>query len=320
MSLIDGFIERAKAAKKRIVLPEGEDERMVQAAIILAGEGIAQPILIGPEDKVKELAGGASLDGITIVQPDGSPNLEKYAEAYAAKRGKKVGIARRMVARDLVFGSMMVGEGDADAMVAGVANATANVISAAALALGFAEGISQASSFFIMVMPDGTPYIFADCAVVIDPSAQELAEIAVVTADNAKKLLDMDPKVGMLSFSTHGSANHAMVDKVREATEIAKKMRPNYTIDGELQLDSAIVEGVAKKKCPDSPLKGAANVLVFPDLNSGNIGYKLTQRLAKAAAVGPIMQGFAAPVNDLSRGASVDDIVAVSAIASLQCG
>lgn len=318
MSLTQQFIDKAKKLQKRIVLPEGSDERMVLAAVKLAAEGIAKPILIGKEDEVKKLAAGASLDGVTIASPATSPDLDRYAQAYADARGKKLGIAKRLVQKDLFFGAMMVSTGDADAMVAGVANATAAVISAAALSCGFKEGISQPSSFFIMVLPDGRPLVFADCAVVIDPNAQELAEIAVVTAENAKKLLGIAPKVAMLSFSTKGSASHDHVTKVREATEIARKMAPQLEIDGELQLDSAIVESVAKKKCPGSPLAGKANVLVFPDLNSGNIGYKLTQRLAGAAAIGPIMQGFKNPVNDLSRGATVEDIVAVSAIASLQ--
>ncbi len=320
MSLIDQFLEKARKAQKRIVLPESEDERMVQAASRLASEKIARPILLGKKEEIEQAASGVSLEGVEIIDPAESPELSRYAEAYAKKRGKKVSLAQRMVKKPLVFGSMMAAEGDADAMVAGVSNATAQVISAAALATGFKEGISQASSFFLMVIP-GDPervLVFADCAVVIDPSPRELAEIAVVTASNAHKLLDIEPRVAMLSFSTNGSATHAHVDKVKEATAIAKEMAPDLKVDGELQLDSAIVESVAQKKCPDSPLKGDANVLIFPDLNSGNIGYKLTQRLANAKAIGPIMQGFAAPVNDLSRGASVDDIIAVSAIAALQ--
>ena len=318
MSLIETFISRAKQAPKRIVLPEGNDERIVKAAIRLAKEGIAKPILLGTAEEISALAGGESLDGIEIIEPKTSEKMDSYAKAYAVSRDQSEGIAKRLVKKPLFFGGMMVAQGDADAMVAGVVNSTANVISAAGLTIGYEEGISQASSYFVMVLPDERVLVFADSAVLIAPSARELAEIAVVTAKNAKALLDMEPKVAMLSFSTYGSAQHAEVDKVKEATAIAKEMAPEITIDGELQLDSAIVEGVAKKKCPDSPLGGKANVLVFPDLNSGNIGYKLVQRLANAAAIGPILQGFAKPVNDLSRGASTDDVVAVAAISSLQ--
>ncbi|MBX3727662.1 MAG: phosphate acetyltransferase [Candidatus Sumerlaeia bacterium] len=320
MSLIEQFIQRAKQAPKRVVLPEGDDERMIQAAVRLVAEGIAKPIVLGAEEEVRALAGGASLAGVTIVDPAKDSRIGAYSAAYAKNRGVAEGLAGRMVKRPLYFGGMMVAEGDADAMVAGVAKATAQVISAAALTVGFSEGVSQASSYFVMVLPDGKVLVFADCAVVVDPNARELAEIAVTTARNAKKLLDVEPRVAMLSFSTKGSAQHAHVDKVREATAIAKEMAPEILLDGEFQVDSAIVERVAKKKCPDSTVGGTANVLVFPDLDSGNMGYKLTQYLGNAKAIGPIMQGFAKPVNDLSRGASVDDIIAVTAIASLQCG
>jgi phosphate acetyltransferase len=323
MSLIDDFVKRAKTMQKRIVLPEGDDERMVQAAARLASEGIAKPILLGEPEEVKKLAGGASLSGVVVVDPkEDAAKLEQYARAYAKAREVNEGTAARLVKKNLMYGAMMVSVGDADAMVAGVAKATSQVISAAALGIGYEAGISQASSYFVMVVP-GNPdkvFVFADCAVVIDPNERELAEIAVVTARNAKKLLNIEPRVAMLSFSTAGSASHAHVDKVRAATKIAQEMEPSFIFDGEIQLDAAIVEGVAKKKCPNSPLAGQANVLVFPDLNSGNIGYKLVQRMANAKAIGPIMQGFRKPVNDLSRGASVDDVIAVAAIASLQCG
>lgn len=320
MGLIEGFIERAKKNPKRIVLPEGDDERMVQAAVRLAVDGIAKPLVVGAQEEVAKLAGGSVPAGVTVVDPKAGGDAERYAAAYARNRGVSEGVARRLVRRNLMFGGMMLAEGDADAMVAGVANATAQVISAAALCVGFEEGISQASSFFLMVLPgaDEKVLVFADSAVVIDPNARELAEIAVTTAQNARKLLAIEPRVAMLSFSTAGSAAHARVDKVREATAIARQMAPALAVDGEMQADSAIVERVAKKKFPGSPVAGSANVLVFPDLDSGNIGYKLVQYLGGAKAIGPIMQGFRKPVNDLSRGASVDDIVAVCAIASLQ--
>lgn len=313
MSLTDTFIERAKKSPKRIVLPEGDDARVLEAAGRLAAEKIVRPVVLA--------APGTSVPaGVELVDPSNEAKIEQYAALYASQRGVKEGIARRLVKKSLMFGAMMVSAGDADGMVAGVAHPTATVISTAGLAIGYAEGVSSASSFFVMVLP-GPPervLIFADCAVAVEPNAQELAGIAIASASNAKKLLGMEPRVAMLSFSTKGSGAHASVDKVVEATRIAKELAPDLAIDGELQADSALVESVAKKKCPDSTVAGAANVLVFPDLNSGNIGYKLVQRLAGAAAIGPVMQGFRRPVNDLSRGASADDIVAVSAIAALQ--
>ena len=294
---------------------------MVRAACRLAAERIASPILLGRQDQITALAEGESIDGVEIVDPASSAKLEPYGAAYAARRdGVSQKMALRLVKRPLFFAAMMVRQNEADAMVAGITKATTQVISAATLAIGYRQGISQASSFFIMVLP-GQPekvLIYADSAVVVDPSAAELAEIAVLTARNARTLLDIEPRVAMLSFSTHGSAAHPRVDKVREAVELARSMAPELLIDGELQVDSALSPRVAGKKCPDSPLQGEANVLIFPDLDAANIAYKLTQYLAGAQAIGPVMQGFAKPVNDLSRGASVDDIVGVVAIAALQ--
>ena len=321
MSLIDGFIEQAKQSTKRIVLPEGEDERMIQAAARLAAEGIASPILLGDEEAIAGVAGGSVPEGVTIIDPAGSDELSRYATAYASRRdGVSDRMAQRLVKRPLYFGAMMVSEDDADGMVAGVTKATAHVISAAALCIGYEEGMSQPSSFFIMALP-GPPeqvLVYADAAVAVDPTAEELAQIAVVTAGNAQALLGIEPRVAMLSFSTHHSASHARVDKVRTATELAREMAPDLMIDGELQADAALSDRVAEKKCPDSTVAGKANILVFPDLDSGNIAYKLTQYLAGALAIGPIMQGFRRPVNDLSRGATLEDIVAVSAISALQ--
>jgi phosphate acetyltransferase len=321
MSLVEGFIQRAKETSARVVLPEGDDERIVQAGCRLATEGIASPILLGKSDEVGKLAGGEIPDGVVVVDPASSSEVGRYCEAYAARReGITVRTAARLLKRPLMYGAMMVAEGDADAMVAGVTKATSQVISAGALAIGYAEGVSQPSSFFLMAF-EGPPehvLVYADAAVAVDPTAEELAQIAVVTAGNAQQLLDVEPKVAMLSFSTYGSAVHDRVTKVQEATRIAREIAPDLAIDGELQADSALSASVAAKKCPDSTVAGHANVLVFPDLDSGNIAYKLTQYLAGAQAVGPIMQGFRRPINDLSRGASVDDIVAVCAISALQ--
>ncbi len=321
MELIDQFIARAKQTPVRVVLPEGDDERVVQAAARLSAEGIARPVVLGNSHAVLDLAGDHPLRGVTIVDPETSPEMPRYCQAYAERRtGVTPGVARRLMRRPLYFGAMVVSEGDADALVAGVSRPTAQVISAGALAIGYAEGVSQASSFFIMALP-GPPeqvLVYADAAVAVDPSPSELAEIAVVTARNAQILLGIQPKVALLSFSTHGSAAHKKAKKVREAVDLARKMAPDLLIDGELQADAALSPRVAQLKCPDSPLMGEANVLIFPDLDSDNIAYKLTQYLAGARAIGPIMQGFRRPINDLSRGASVDDIVAVSAIAALQ--
>jgi len=321
MSLIDEFVERAKQEPKQVVLPEGGDPQMVRAAGRLAGEGIVRPIVLGKRDEIAALAEDSSIDGIEIVDPSSPVELERYSVIYAGRReGVSEKMAVRLVKRPLMFAAMMVSEGDADAMVAGVTKSTAQVISVATLAIGYQEGINQASSFFIMALP-GPPekaLLYADSAVVVDPTPAELAEIAVLTARNARLLLDIEPRVAMLSFSTRGSAAHQRVDKVREAVELARQMAPELLVDGELQVDSALSPRVAAKKCPNSPLRGDANVLIFPDLDAGNIAYKLTQYLAGAQAIGPVMQGFRKPVNDLSRGASVDDIVGVAAIAALQ--
>ena len=321
MSLVEGFIQRAKETSARVVLPEADDERIVQAGCRLAAEKIARPILLGKFEEIGKLAEGEVPEGVVVVDPISSPDFERYCEAYAARReGVTVRTAARLLKRPLMYGAMMVAEGDADAMVAGVTKATSQVISAGALAIGYAEGVSQPSSFFLMAF-EGPPehvLVYADAAVAVDPTAEELAQIAVVTAGNAQQLLGIEPKVAMLSFSTHGSAAHDRVTKVQEATRIAQQLAPGLSIDGELQADSALSERVASKKCPDSKVAGHANVLVFPDLDSGNIAYKLTQYLAGAQAVGPVMQGFRRPINDLSRGASVDDVVAVCAISALQ--
>jgi len=320
MAITDTFIERARGTAKRIVLPEGTDARMVAAAARLIEEGIAEPILLGPEEGVRSAAAEAGVDfgKLSFIDPAGDSRMDEYIEAYARKREVSPGLARRLVRKPLYFGGMMVAKGAADGGVAGLASTTTSVIQAAVLTIGYAAGASQASSFFIMELPGRAPLIYADAAIVPQPSARELAEIAVTTARSARALLGLEPLVAMLSFSTYGSAAHPDVDKVRQATALARQMAPDLAIDGELQADAALSPKVAERKGATSPVAGHANVLVFPDLDAANIAYKLTQYLAGASAIGPIMQGFARPFNDLSRGASVADVVAVAAIAAVQ--
>ena len=328
MDVIQQFINRARKVNKRIVFPEGSDERIQKAARWLLDDGIVQPILIGEANKLKKQAdiSGISLDGIGIVCHETAPCLNDYAAAYnTARIGVSKKVALRLLRRPLIFAGMMVAQGDADGCVAGVANATARVIEAAGLTIGFAEGIFGVSSCFIMVIPnslDGkdTVLMFSDCAVAIQPTAEELAQIAISTAATTRTLLSTEPKVAMLSFSTKGSASHINVDKITTATQIVRRRMPNLIIDGELQGDAALVKTVADQKLTDSPVAGNANVLIFPDLDAGNIAYKLVQYLAKAQAYGPILQGLRKPMNDMSRGASVEDLVGVAAITAVQSG
>jgi phosphate acetyltransferase len=325
MDIIQTLIEKAKKRPMRIVYPEGFDERIVVAAAKSAEMGIVQPIVVGDEREVKALAlkNNVSADKLTIVPVTDEARLEKYAADYARSRGVKAGIALKLVKKPLSFACMMVKTGDADGMVGGVASATASVIQSATLTVGYRPGLSTASSFFIMVVPEFAGekdkiLIFADCAVNIAPSAQQLAEIGVASGINAKALLGIDPKIAFLSFSTKGSAGHECVDKVVAALKIARAIDPALDMDGELQGDSAIVARVAAKKVKESSVAGKANVLIFPDLDAGNICYKLVQYLANAKAYGPVLQGFAKPVNDMSRGASVEDLIGVSAITCVQ--
>jgi len=309
MDLLSEFKERAKARPKRIVFPEGEDERVIAAASKAAEEGIAEVIVLRADEK-----GGELPSSVKVVQPKSSPELKRYAEIYHQRRPKiSPKVAERILKRPLLFGAMMVSVGDADGFVGGAANPTARVIEAAGLTIGYAEGISTPSSFFIMVVGEKV-LIYADAAVNVAPTPRQLAEIAVASGRTARLLLDMEPRVALLSFSTKGSASHELVDKVVEATKIAKELAPDMLIDGELQADAALVPEIAERKVKESPVAGRANVLIFPDLNSGNIAYKLTQHLAGARAIGPFLQGFAKPVSDLSRGASVDDIVDVTSV------
>ena len=325
MDLVQQFIEKARANPKRIIYPEGHDERIVVAAVKAKRLGIADPILFGDEANIRESASknNLTLDGISIVVPDDEDKINSYAEAYSGFRDIKLAVAKKLVRKPLAFCCMAVRQGDADGMVGGVDSATGSVISAATVAVGYQEGLSTSSSFFIMIVPEfqgekGKVFIFADCAVSVVPTPRQLADIAVASGTNARNLLGLEPKIAFLSFSTKGSAYHEDVDKVIEALRIAKELKPEFEMDGELQGDAAIVPKVAEKKAKGSPVAGKANVLIFPDLNAGNICYKLVQYLANAKAIGPIMQGFARPVNDLSRGASVDDIMAVTAISVVQ--
>lgn len=321
IELLQQLREKASQRKKTIVLPESHDERVLRAAEILTSEKIASIITLGNEQKIRDDAKKISIDlqGIRIIDPDKSEKLSDFANIfYNLRKHKGVTIeqARETIRRDIFFAGMMVREGMAHGSVGGSFATTADITRAGIFCVGLGEGISILSSFFLMVYPDRV-YSFADCAVNPNPDPQQLADIAVSTADNHKKLTGEEPYIAMLSFSTKGSAEHELIDKVRQATEFVKQKRPDLKVDGELQFDAAIVESVGKKKAPGSEVAGRANVLVFPDLNSGNIGYKIAQRLGKAEAVGPVNQGLKKPFFDLSRGCSVDDIVNTAAIACL---
>jgi len=321
MNLIEQFKNKSREKPKKIVFPEGDEVRILRTAEIALKEGIAYPVILGDEEKIRGKSDelNVNLNGIEIINPARSAKMAEYASAYCKSRDVTEGVAKRILRRELYFGAMMVNVGDCDGMVAGSINTTASVVTAGNL-VGMKEGFTAPSSFFIMVIPncqygENGVLIYADAGVNEEPTAAQLAEIALASADSARTLLGWEPRVAMLSFSTKGSAAHALVDKVIEATKIAKEKSPDLLIDGELQADTALVPEIARRKIKgESAVAGKANILIFPDLNAGNIAYKLTQYLAHAEAYGPLLQGFAKPVNDLSRGASVEDIVGVTAI------
>ncbi len=326
MGFLEQIIERAKSDIKTIVLPESTDLRVVTAASMISNQGVAKVVLVGGEAEIKKLAGDLDLSKVKIENPYSSSNFEEYAQAFCELRkskGMTIEEARETMKNPLYYGVMMVKQGQADGMVAGAINSTGNTLRPALQILKTAPGTKLVSAFFVMVVPDceyghnGT-FIYGDCGLVENPDADQLSEIALASAKSFKQLVQDEPQVAMLSYSTYGSAKSELTEKVVKATQFAKEKAPNLALDGELQADAALVQAIAKSKAPNSKVAGKANVLIFPDLNCGNIAYKLTERLAKAEAYGPITQGIAKPVNDLSRGCSAEDIVGVAAITAVQ--
>jgi phosphate acetyltransferase len=322
LDIIEKFRQLAKSKNSTIVFPEGEEERVIKAAIFLAKNNLVKPVLLGNPNNIDSIAASVDFEelSIKIIDPANSEYHSSWAEKFYEMRKHK-GLtqeqATETIKNPLYFGAFMLKEGIADGAVAGSINTTGDVLRAAIQIVGLAPNVSVVSSSFIMALKDGKILTFADCAVIPDPDADQLASIAISSAVTHNKLVETEPNIALLSFSTMGSAKHPLVDKVTNAKEIVQNKNPQLKIDGELQFDAAFIEQIGKRKAPNSEVAGNANVFIFPDLNAGNIGYKLTERIGGAQAIGPVIQGLAKPFNDLSRGCSVEDVINVACICAI---